>query len=851
MFLLFDQASDFTPDQFEDLDEMFQHRDAFSHLELMKQFHLGHPVGINGFYSTWDAHCDVLHQRMQYAPLSEYFSPTQAVSAATARAERARAALFREFVLGDIFPMDAAEFNAPAPPGGIALIIEYDDDYVVEDGQIIPPTYTRTEPSVSYTPHPVAVDAKGRPAECNMYTLLLVDPDAPSRINHSMREHVKWVVLNISEDRVSQGVPALPYLSPDPAYASGLHRYVFALFKQKREFSAKEVEDSKAFFAPRSGIISYDWVKAQGSVLHGVPVGVEAFLSEWDQSIDEIHKAAGYMPPPQYRSPAQKRAVIVAEGGARPGNLFSPKSGGRNNVEVDDIHQRLKKIQEAQTRFNSQVTETTARTSALEIASQKTRAEEASRLEEQSARSTENAASEENFQQQEQRATKKVAPRAPIVMSGTSKTLSASASQGLAVNIGDSLASDGGGGTSAAEAALLASNANDELIQVSQTKETTQSATTDVSTSQQTDSSAVQQNTTSNVQDTKVYHAGVQVSEEHSEQSTEQHTETHEEKRKDYRSQKVSQSHSVGKGNNMNTNAIENGGRPLSVPKLPLGSTLEQHVQEQEQEQVQKQTQEQAQQQQQEAHDRFERAMLYDQQQAAAAVAEQQRIELEAQEDARRAQQALIQKQQQEVLERQKLEQQRALEQQQRLLEEQQQQQKRQQQLPIPPVQQQMLSQQQSPSPRAPPRKQRSHNEFFGGIPDSEYSDTDASAYDSASVFSGPPQQPSRYNYLQQSTSNSGILPSISSQRSADENEEFSDTSSSFVARPAFDTSSNSRRPASGKPAFVVDPVTRYKLIMEGIVQSKTTPQLCDLFNVSTQSIFTGGGCFFLSFFVF
>lgn len=37
------------------------------------------------------------------------------------------------------------------------------------------------------------------------YTLLMVDPDAPSRKNHTMREFIHWMVVNIPGDNVTAG----------------------------------------------------------------------------------------------------------------------------------------------------------------------------------------------------------------------------------------------------------------------------------------------------------------------------------------------------------------------------------------------------------------------------------------------------------------------------------------------------------------------------------------------------------------------------------------------------------------------------------------------------------------------
>ena len=142
MFLLFDQSSDFTPEQFDELDEMFAHRDKFSHIEFMRKFHLAAPVGLNGFYSSWDETCDDMHAAIGYVPLSHYMSPKQAAQAAHDRAERSRQGLFKDFVLSDVYPAEEVDPTGSVRGGTIVLEILYDGEYECQDGEHIPPQHT-------------------------------------------------------------------------------------------------------------------------------------------------------------------------------------------------------------------------------------------------------------------------------------------------------------------------------------------------------------------------------------------------------------------------------------------------------------------------------------------------------------------------------------------------------------------------------------------------------------------------------------------------------------------------------------------------------------------------------------
>ncbi|XP_010270138.1 PREDICTED: protein HEADING DATE 3A-like [Nelumbo nucifera] len=64
-----------------------------------------------------------------------------------------------------------------------------------------------------------------------MYTLVMVDPDAPSPADPNMREYLHWLVNDIpGGSEASYGNEILCYQSPRPV--AGIHRIVFVLFEQ-------------------------------------------------------------------------------------------------------------------------------------------------------------------------------------------------------------------------------------------------------------------------------------------------------------------------------------------------------------------------------------------------------------------------------------------------------------------------------------------------------------------------------------------------------------------------------------------------------------------------------------------
>ena len=81
------------------------------------------------------------------------------------------------------------------------------------------------------------------------YTVMLVDPDALSRKTHEFRNYCHYVQVNVpgtgnEHVDVHKGHSVVPYMGPAPPPKSGLHRYVFLVFKQH---SALETHNLKGF----------------------------------------------------------------------------------------------------------------------------------------------------------------------------------------------------------------------------------------------------------------------------------------------------------------------------------------------------------------------------------------------------------------------------------------------------------------------------------------------------------------------------------------------------------------------------------------------------------------------------
>ncbi|RZC39023.1 PBP domain containing protein [Asbolus verrucosus] len=123
----------------------------------------------------------------------------------------------------------------PEVPSAKITII-YPDDKRVELGQELTPHDVKSQPSVKWDSDPD-----------KFYTLLMIDPDAPSRKYPFVGEFNHWLVGNIKECDLSTADIIAEYKGSFPPKYTGLHRYIFLVFEQKDKltFEEKVAKDSR------------------------------------------------------------------------------------------------------------------------------------------------------------------------------------------------------------------------------------------------------------------------------------------------------------------------------------------------------------------------------------------------------------------------------------------------------------------------------------------------------------------------------------------------------------------------------------------------------------------------------
>ncbi|XP_063914386.1 protein D2-like [Zophobas morio] len=145
----------------------------------------------------------------------------------------------------------------------------------VQLGNQITPKEVRDEPKVTYTGEPQA-----------FYTLVMTDPDAPSRQKHPMREWNHWLVGNIPGSDVSKGEVLTEYVGSGPPKDTGLHRYVFLLYKQPGKITFEEEHKSNTN-GKRGKFSTEEFAKKYNL---GDPVAGNYFQAEFDDSVPALHR---------------------------------------------------------------------------------------------------------------------------------------------------------------------------------------------------------------------------------------------------------------------------------------------------------------------------------------------------------------------------------------------------------------------------------------------------------------------------------------------------------------------------------------------------------------------------------
>lgn len=107
--------------------------------------------------------------------------------------------------------------------------IRYNNNKLLKDGEFLKVSETQIQPEIKLNVDPNEI-----------YTLIVHDPNAVGG------NKIHWARINIKNGDIHSGKDIIPYLGPAPPRYTGIHHYIFELYKQKRENKLGQIE-TRAF----------------------------------------------------------------------------------------------------------------------------------------------------------------------------------------------------------------------------------------------------------------------------------------------------------------------------------------------------------------------------------------------------------------------------------------------------------------------------------------------------------------------------------------------------------------------------------------------------------------------------
>lgn len=97
-------------------------------------------------------------------------------------------------------------------------------------------------------------------------------------------------MVNIPGNKISDGEVLTEYIGSAPPKGSGLHRYVFLLFKQRQKLKFDEPHHSN-LDGKRGNFSTEKFAKKYNL---GKPIAGNFFQAEYDESVPAVHKRLGF-----------------------------------------------------------------------------------------------------------------------------------------------------------------------------------------------------------------------------------------------------------------------------------------------------------------------------------------------------------------------------------------------------------------------------------------------------------------------------------------------------------------------------------------------------------------------------
>lgn len=157
------------------------------------------------------------------------------------------------------------------------LDIKYPSGAEVKNGNELTPTQVKDIP----------IHINWPTEEGALYTLVMTDPDAPSRQNPQYREWHHWLVVNIPGTSVGEGKTLSQYVGSGPPKGTGLHRYVFLVYKQPSSINPDEKVLTNRSGEGRGCFKIRNFAKKYNL---GSPIAGNFYQAQWDDYVPKLYE---------------------------------------------------------------------------------------------------------------------------------------------------------------------------------------------------------------------------------------------------------------------------------------------------------------------------------------------------------------------------------------------------------------------------------------------------------------------------------------------------------------------------------------------------------------------------------
>jgi len=119
--------------------------------------------------------------------------------------------------------------------------------------------------------------------------MIMTDPDAPTRTNAKFREWRHWHVSNISQNDISKGDTLASYIGSGPPQGTGLHRYIFLIYKQSGRLDTSKEPALGLSAEGRGGFKAREWVATKLGASTPLVAG-NFYQAQWDDCVPILYQ---------------------------------------------------------------------------------------------------------------------------------------------------------------------------------------------------------------------------------------------------------------------------------------------------------------------------------------------------------------------------------------------------------------------------------------------------------------------------------------------------------------------------------------------------------------------------------